>query len=72
MSSATKAMIGTWAKVFFAAVLTSFFTILTATQAIPTSVEAWTSILIAGLVSVIPVVLNWLNPNDPRYGKGSE
>lgn len=65
-------VVKSWAKVFLASVLTAFFTILTATQALPTSVEAWQGILIAGLVSVIPVIINWLNPNDTRYGRGSE
>ncbi len=26
----------------------------------------------AGLISVVPVLINALNPNDPRYGKGSK
>jgi len=24
--------------------------------------------LIMGLVSALPALINWLNPNDPRYG----
>lgn len=67
-----KELVFSWLKVFGASVLTAFLTILTATQALPTSAEAWTGILIAGLVAVIPVIINWLNPNDTRYGRGSE
>lgn len=67
-----KEVVYSWLKVFGASILTAFLTILTATQALPTSVEAWTGILVAGLVSVIPVIINWLNPNDTRYGRGSE
>jgi hypothetical protein len=29
-------------------------------------VETW---VIVGLGSVIPMIANWLNPSDPRYGK---
>lgn len=61
-----------WLKVFLASVLTAFLTIVTATSSLPTSGEAWVGILIAGLVAVIPVIINWLDPNDPRYGRGSE
>ncbi len=67
-----KELVFSWLKVFGASVLTAFLTIVTATQALPTNVEAWTGILIAGLVAVIPVIINWLDPNDTRYGRGSE
>ena len=66
-----KELVFSWLKVFGASVLSAFFVVLTATQALPTSTEAWQGILIAGLVSVIPVIINWLNPNDTRYGRGS-
>lgn len=32
----------------------------------------WEAIGIAGVAAAGPVILNWLNPNDPRYGKGSD
>lgn len=32
----------------------------------------WQSWVIAGLASAVPVVVNWLNPADGRYGRGSE
>lgn len=67
-----KELVLSWLRVFGASVLTAFLAILTSTQALPTSVEAWQGILIAGLVSVIPVVINWFNSNDTRYGRGSE
>lgn len=67
-----KAVVFSWLKVFGASVLTAFLMILTATQALPTSAEAWQGILIAGLVAVIPVIINWLDPSDTRYGRGSE
>lgn len=72
MNIKTKAMLYSWLKVFGAAVLTAFVTIVASTQDIPTSKEAWIGILVAGVLAVGPVVINYLNPNDPRYGKGSE
>lgn len=33
---------------------------------------AWEAMAIAGTLSAGPVILNWLNPNDPRYGRGFE
>lgn len=67
-----KELVLSWLKIFGASILTAFLTILTATQALPTSVEAWTGILVAGLVSIIPVIINWLDPKDTRYGRGSK
>lgn len=32
----------------------------------------WQTWVIAGLVSCVPVITNWLNPADTRYGKGSQ
>ena len=31
-----------------------------------------TPVVSIGLVSAIPVLINWLNPADGRYGKGEE
>ena len=31
----------------------------------------WQTWIIAGLVAVVPTVINWLNPADSRYGRGS-
>jgi len=28
----------------------------------------WKQIVSAAVASIIPVIINWLNPNDPRYG----
>lgn len=30
---------------------------------------SWQTWVIAGLASAVPVVINWLNPADTRYGK---
>ncbi len=31
--------------------------------------SAWQTWVIAGLASAVPVIINWLNPADTRYGK---
>jgi hypothetical protein len=72
MSESTKAMLWSWGRVFLAAVVSAFLAIVTATQAIPTSSDAWMGLLIAGIVAVGPVIYNYLNVNDTRYGRGSE
>ena len=36
------------------------------------SLGNWQTWVIAALVSAVPVVVNWLNPADGRYGKSNE
>ena len=31
----------------------------------------WQTWVIAGLGAAVPVIVNWLNPSDGRYGNGS-
>jgi hypothetical protein len=64
MSTEVKNMIASWVKVFLSAVLTAVLT------SIATGDWYWLTILFAGLVSVIPVIKNYLDESDPRYGKG--
>lgn len=33
------------------------------------SFDSWQTWVIGGLGVALPVVINWLNPDDPRYGK---
>ena len=73
MSTQTKAMLRSWANVFIAAVITALLVILTSNSgSIPLDGETWLSVLIAGLVAVLPVVKNYFDPNDPRYGKADD
>ena len=65
MNAQTKAVLASWGKVFTAAVLTYVLTGLAAGTALD-----WRAVLVAGLVAVLPVIINWLSPNDPRYGNG--
>ena len=61
-----QALVLSWLKVFTAAVLAG---VLTATV---TNVWDWRALLFAGLAAVLPVVINWLDPSDIRYGRGAE
>lgn len=65
MNAQVKAVLASWVKVFLAAVLTAWLAGLTSGGAID-----WRALLIAGAVAVLPVIINWLNPNDNRYGRG--
>lgn len=35
------------------------------------SFDKWQTWVIAGLASAVPVLINWLNPSDPRYGRNA-
>ena len=53
-------MLESWAKVFVAAVITAYLS----------GVADWLTLLNAGLVAVLPVILNWVNPHYKGYGRG--
>lgn len=72
MSKETKAIIRSWINVFVAAVITAWLTILVSTQSLSLDWLALEAILIAGLVSVLPVIRNYFNKEDHRYGVGYE
>lgn len=59
--------VGSWLRVFAAGLLTAFLISLTDSANI--DFAAWETWVIAGLVSVLPVVIAWLNTADPRFGK---
>jgi hypothetical protein len=54
-----KLMAGSWVKTFVATALATYL-------AVGLDVDA---IANAALVSVLPSIINWLNPNYERYGK---
>lgn len=62
-----KALVLSWLKVFLSAVLSYVLAALLADTAL-----AWQALLIAGVVAVLPVIINWLDTSDTRYGRGSE
>jgi len=60
-------MIGSWLKVFFTVILTQYLAMgLSIFDLDYNSVKILVS---SALASSIPVIINALNPNDPRYGK---
>jgi len=72
MSTKTKAMIKSWVNVFFAAVVTALLVVIVNTQTLALDWKTIEAILIAGLVAVLPVIRNYFDSSDTRYGKGSE
>jgi len=60
-------MFGAWLKVFFTVILTQYLAMgLSIFEMDYNSVKILVS---SALASSIPVIINALNPNDPRYGK---
>ena len=56
-------MYGSYVKVFLSAVLTM---IITKGNIYLITLEECIS---AGVISILPIIINYLNPNDKRYGK---
>lgn len=71
LTTQTKAMFRSWLNVFLSAVTASFLALIISTQTLAIDWLAVQAILISGLVAVLPVVKNYFDKSDPRYGKGS-
>lgn len=70
MSTNTKAMLKSWLNVFISALIASVLVILTSNNGtIPMDGEVWLGVLISAVVAVLPVIKNYFDTNDPRYGK---
>lgn len=54
---------GSWLKVALTAILTM---IIAKGNIYEVTLE---EVISAAVVSVLPIIINWLNPHDPRYGK---
>ena len=54
---------GSWAKVFVTAVLTM---IMAKGDIFAVTLK---EVVSAGIISIMPIIINWLNPKDTRYGK---
>ena len=54
---------GSWTKVFVTAVLTM---IMAKGDIFAVTLKEVAS---AGIISIMPIIINWLNPKDTRYGK---
>ena len=68
MSQETKAMLRSWLNVFVASLITALIVVLGDGQI---SVEDLWYVLVSAAVAVLPVIKNYFDPKDPRYGKGS-
>ena len=69
MSQETKAMLKSWLNVFVAAVITALLVVIVDTQTLALDWKTVEAVLIAGLVAVLPVVRNYFDKSDPRYGR---
>jgi hypothetical protein len=53
---------GSWLKLVLTAILTM---IISKGNIYEVTLEECIS---AAVISILPIIVNWLNPNDPRYG----
>ena len=53
---------GSWLKLVLTAILTM---IITKGNIYEVTLEECIS---AAVISILPIIINWLNPHDPRYG----
>jgi hypothetical protein len=72
MSQETKNITRSWFNIFFAAVITAWLTLLVSNQTLSLDLASAEAIVIAGLIAVLPVVRNYFDSHDHRYGKGYE
>ena len=68
MSQETKAMLRSWLNVFVASLITALIVVLGDGQI---SVEDLWYVLVSAAVAVLPVIKNYFDSSDTRYGKGS-
>ena len=61
--------LGSGLKTFIAVVIAA--AVADASTSGSISLGKWQTWLIAGAVSALPPVINWLNPADSRYGNGA-
>jgi hypothetical protein len=72
MSSATKAMLRTWINTFVAAIITAAIAVFANNGgSLPLDGKTWLGVLVAGVVSVLPVIKNYFDSSYSLYGKGS-
>jgi hypothetical protein len=67
MSQETKAMLRSWLNVFVASLITALIVVLGDGNI---SVEDLWYVLVSAAVAVLPVMKNYFDTNDHRYGKG--
>jgi hypothetical protein len=73
MSTTTKNMLKSWLNVFVSALITAVLVIFTSNNGtIPMDGELWLGALISAVVAVLPVIKNYFDKSDARYGKVAE
>lgn len=70
MSNQMLNIVWSWLRVFLAAFITA--TLADIVEDGSLNDIGWQAIIIAGIVAVGPVIVRWLNANDPMYGRGYE
>lgn len=61
--------IASWIKVFISAILAEILIELQKGKSLFTwDIEMASKVLTTALLSLLPMIINYLNPNDPRYG----
>lgn len=68
MSAQTKAMLNSWFNAFMTALISSLIVVLGDGDL---STEDLKYVGISALVAVLPVIKNYFDKNDTRYGRGS-
>jgi hypothetical protein len=68
MSEQTKAILKSWLNVFVASLITALIVVLG--DGTVTVEDLW-YVLVSAAVAVLPVIRNYFDPNDHRYGKGA-
>ena len=68
ISQQTKAMLKSWANVFAASLLTALIVVLGDGEI---TVDDLKYVVVSALIAVLPVIKNYFDKKDPRYGKGS-
>jgi len=59
-----------WLKVFISSVFGAYLIMLQeGTNLFSWDLAMVEKLLTAGVVSTLPIIINWLNPSDTRYGK---
>jgi hypothetical protein len=68
-----KSPVASWVKVFISAVLLQFMNgLIEGHPLFSWDKSMFEKLTTAGLVALIPVIINFLNPNDTRYGVGEQ
>jgi len=71
MSQQTKNMLKSWGNVFIAAVITALLVVIVDNQTLALEWKTVEAVIIAGLVAVLPVIRNYFDKNDHRYGRNA-